>query len=53
MRELRNLGWDYKILKKKEDGRVRSYYMLIKSAEWPQGNMRDAIAQGNAKRRRQ
>jgi 5-methylcytosine-specific restriction endonuclease McrA len=43
MRELRNLGWNYEIRKKREEGRVRSYYRLTRSAPWPEGNIRSAI----------
>ncbi|MEH3138810.1 MAG: HNH endonuclease [Mycobacterium kyogaense] len=35
MRDLRFIGWDYKFRKKKEGGRVRTYYRLTKSAPWP------------------
>ncbi|WP_054012199.1 HNH endonuclease [Arthrobacter sp. ERGS1:01] len=34
-RELRELGWDFKIRKKKEYGRMRSYYELTKWTPWP------------------
>jgi 5-methylcytosine-specific restriction endonuclease McrA len=48
IRELRDLGWEYKIRKKREDGRVRSYYCLKRSSRWPSGSVRAAIGQGNA-----
>lgn len=35
MRELRELGWDYKTHKKKEHGRMRSYYELTAWKPWP------------------
>lgn len=44
MRELRDLGWDYETRKRREDGRVRSYYLLTKSAPWPSGRVRAAIS---------
>lgn len=34
MRELRELGWDYKPRKKKEHGRMRSYYELTEWLPW-------------------
>jgi len=50
IRELRDLGWDYETRRKREDGRVRSYYRLIRSSPWPSGNIRAAIERGNVKR---
>jgi hypothetical protein len=35
LRELRDLGWDYKVKKKKEGGRIVSYYRLTKDGGWP------------------
>lgn len=39
MRELRELGWDYATLKRKENGRIRSYYRLAAFTEWPAGKI--------------
>lgn len=39
MRELRELGWDYKTIKRKEKGRIRSYYRLTAFTNWPDGNI--------------
>jgi 5-methylcytosine-specific restriction endonuclease McrA len=39
MRELRELGWDYETIKRKENGRMRSYYRLTAFTEWPEGNI--------------
>ncbi|MER7604756.1 HNH endonuclease signature motif containing protein [Nocardioides sp. NPDC127503] len=39
MRELRVLGWNYKTIKRKENGRMVSYYRLTASAPWPTGNV--------------
>lgn len=39
MRELRVLGWNYKTIKRKENGRMVSYYRLTASAPWPAGNV--------------
>lgn len=39
MRELRELGWNYKAIKRKENGRVMTYYRLIKFEDWPEGNV--------------
>ncbi|MFB9166541.1 HNH endonuclease [Arthrobacter psychrochitiniphilus] len=35
MRELRQLGWDYRTHKKKKHGRMRSSYELTKWMPWP------------------
>lgn len=35
MRDLRYIGWDYAHRNRRENGRVRSYYKLTKSAPWP------------------
>jgi hypothetical protein len=43
MRELRDLGWDYEIRKRREEGRVRSYYRLTAWREWPEGDLRRAL----------
>ena len=39
MRELRELGWDYETIKRKENGRIRSYYRLTAFTDWPDGNI--------------
>ncbi len=39
MRELRELNWDYKTHKRKEDGRIRSYYELTRWTPWPPGSV--------------
>ncbi len=39
MRELRELGWDYDTIKRKENGRIRSYYRLTALTDWPDGNI--------------
>lgn len=39
VRELRELGWDYTTSRRKENGRVRTYYRLTAYAEWPDGNI--------------
>lgn len=49
MRDLRFLGWDYEYKRKTEDGRVRTYYRLRKSAPWPD-NIIAAIRAEAAKR---
>lgn len=51
MRDLRFIGWDYKFRKKKEGGRVRTYYRLTKSAPWPPNII--AAIQAEAARRGQ
>jgi len=43
MRELRELGWQYSFEKKKEDGRVRTYYVLQHFEPWPEGSIRAEI----------
>lgn len=35
LRELRDLGWDYEVSKRKESGRVVSFYTLTKDGGWP------------------
>lgn len=35
LRDLRYIGWDYTTKRKREGGRVWSYYRLTKSASWP------------------
>jgi 5-methylcytosine-specific restriction endonuclease McrA len=35
IRELRDLGWDYEVTKRKEGGRVVAYYRLTKDGGWP------------------
>ncbi|MEG8180418.1 HNH endonuclease [Nocardia terpenica] len=35
LRDLRFIGWDYTHQKRREGGRVRSYYRLTRSAPWP------------------
>jgi predicted transcriptional regulator len=44
MRELRVLGWDYRTSKRKENGRMMSYYRLTKFTDWPGGNIRAEIS---------
>ncbi|MCT1448682.1 HNH endonuclease [Brevibacterium casei] len=43
MRELRKLGWDFTTSKRKENGRMMSYYQLTKFTEWPEGSIRAEI----------
>ena len=50
-RELRLLGWDYKVRKARGEGaRVRVYYRLIQSAPWPE-NIHAAIVAEEKRRR--
>jgi len=50
-RELRLLGWEYKVRKAHGEGaRVRSYYRLVRSAPWPE-NMHAAIIAEEKRRR--
>lgn len=44
MRELRELGWNYTTCKRKENGRIMSYYRLTEFTEWPEGNIRAEIS---------
>lgn len=44
LRELRVLGWHIAVTKKREGGRVWSYYHLRESQPWPEGNVRTEIA---------
>lgn len=43
MRELRVLGWEYSYEKKKNDGRVRTFYRLKHFEPWPKGSIRAEI----------
>lgn len=44
LRELRELGWDYEVRKRKEGGRIVSYYRLTKDGGWPAtGTIREAL----------
>jgi hypothetical protein len=50
-RELRLLGWDYKVRKARGEGaRTRVYYWLIQSASWPE-NIHAAIVAEEKRRR--
>lgn len=50
-RELRLLGWDYKVRKVRGEGaRTRVYYRLIQSAPWPE-NIHAAIVAEEKRRR--
>lgn len=44
LRELRELGWDYEVTKRKEGGRIASYYRLTRDGGWPAtGTVREAL----------
>lgn len=43
LRELRSLGWQIATSRRREEGRVRSYYRLVRSEPWPDGNVRREI----------
>lgn len=43
MRELRELGWDYDTIKRKEDGRMRSHHRLTAFTDWPDGDIEAEI----------
>ncbi|MDC0712084.1 HNH endonuclease [Stigmatella sp. ncwal1] len=44
LRELRDLGWDYEVTKRKEGNRFVTYYRLTKDGGWPQtGTLRQAL----------
>jgi 5-methylcytosine-specific restriction endonuclease McrA len=43
MRELRELGWEYSFEKRKEDSRVKTYYVLEHWEPWPEGSIINAI----------
>lgn len=44
LRELRELGWDYEVTKRKEGRRVVSYYRLTKDGGFPEtGSIREAL----------
>jgi 5-methylcytosine-specific restriction endonuclease McrA len=54
-RELREIGWDYSVRRERDErGRVRSFYRLTKSADWPSGNIAAVIKQReHAKKRKE
>jgi 5-methylcytosine-specific restriction endonuclease McrA len=43
LRELRVLGWEIETSRQRENGRVRAYYRLVRSAPWPIGDIRQEI----------
>ena len=43
LRELRVLGWEIETRRRKEDGRVRVYYRLLRFEPWPRGAVRAEI----------
>lgn len=43
LRELRVLGWKIETTKRRESGRTWSYYRLVESQPWPDGDLRRAI----------
>jgi 5-methylcytosine-specific restriction endonuclease McrA len=53
MRELRDLGWDYEIKKRRESGRVRSCYRLTQWTPWPEGSIRAAINRASRAKRQE
>lgn len=47
LRELRELGWDYEVRKRKEGGRITSYYVLTRDGGFPSdGTVREALRSG-------
>ncbi len=47
LRELRDIGWDYTVTKRRESGRVVSFYALETDGGWPDGPIRAAIDSGH------
>jgi 5-methylcytosine-specific restriction endonuclease McrA len=45
LRELRVLGWEITTSRRREDGRVRAYYLLVSARPWPDGPIRAEIRQ--------
>jgi 5-methylcytosine-specific restriction endonuclease McrA len=44
LRELRDLGWEFEVRKRKEGGRIVSYYVLLRDGGWPAaGTIREAL----------
>src|SRR5207302_616189 len=43
LRELRVLGWQISVSRRRERGRVRPYYRLVHSEPWPAGDVREEI----------
>jgi hypothetical protein len=53
LRELKELGWKYKVSKKKIGGRVRSSFVLEHYEPWPEGNIRAEIKRREVLRKQQ
>jgi 5-methylcytosine-specific restriction endonuclease McrA len=53
LRELRELGWEYDFIKKKEGGRFKTYFELKHSEPWPEGSIRAAIREREQAKREQ
>jgi 5-methylcytosine-specific restriction endonuclease McrA len=51
MRELRLIGWEYSVERRRESGRVQTYYRLTRKAPWPRGSIRSAVARAERRRR--
>jgi len=51
LRELKELGWKYKVVKKKVGGRVRSSFILEHYEPWPEGSIRTEIKRREAQRK--
>lgn len=52
LRELRALDWEYLTVKRKVDGRVRTFYRLTKFTDWPEGNIAAEIKRRDNSRKR-
>lgn len=51
LRELRTIGWKISVHRKKEGGRVRTYYALEHAEPWPEGRIRAAIREAELARK--
>lgn len=52
LRELRELGWQYSYKKRKEKGRVRTYFYLEHHEPWPEGNIKAEIRRRELQKKR-
>jgi hypothetical protein len=53
LRELRTLGWEIDVDKRKESKRVRAYYAAKHYEPWPEGNIRAEITRREVQRKSQ
>ncbi|WP_454295918.1 HNH endonuclease [Salana multivorans] len=50
-KRMRELGWEFETIKRKEHGRVRSYYRLTAFTDWPPGTIASQIRRSESARK--